>query len=228
MSDLHAAFENLTTDLREAANPERAPDMVRYMKDQFGFLGITSPERKALEKPLLRVAKDAEIDEILEVADRCWDEDAREFQYVGCVLLRAQSKKLTPPDLERLRHFISTKSWWDTVDALAAHPLGTIVANFPELGAVMDEWIDDADMWVARAAILHQLGYKHDVDQDRLFGHALKRCGDTEFFIRKSLGWALRSYARVAPDEVRAFVTKNEGRLSGLTRREAMKHLSTL
>lgn len=225
MSDLHAAFENLTTDLREAGNPEKAPDMERYMKDQFEFLGITSPERKALEKPLLRAAKEATAEDILDVADRCWAEDAREFQYTGSVLLRAQAKKLTPPDLDKLHYFIVTKSWWDTIDALASHPLGTLVTNFPELTDVMDVWIDDENMWVARSAILHQLRYKHDVNQDRLFSYVLKRCDDTEFFIRKSLGWALRSYAREEPDAVRGFVAEHGDQLSGLTRREAMKHL---
>ena len=47
--------------------------------------------------------------------------------------------------------------------------------------------------------------------------------GDTEFFIRKAIGWALRQYARTDPDAVRAFVERHE--FSGLTRREALKHL---
>ena len=46
---------------------------------------------------------------------------------------------------------------------------------------------------------------------------------DTEFFIRKAIGWALREYARVAPDWVLAFASTHE--LSPLSRREALKHL---
>ena len=49
---------------------------------------------------------------------------------------------------------------------------------------------------------------------------------DREFFIRKAIGWALRQYARTDPDWVRAFVRRPRGRLSPLSRREAMKHLS--
>ena len=52
-----------------------------------------------------------------------------------------------------------------------------------------------------------------------------KRAADTEFFIRKALGWALRDYARVAPDAVRDFVNSHQEALSGLTKREALKHL---
>jgi 3-methyladenine DNA glycosylase AlkD len=89
----------------------------------------------------------------------------------------------------------------------------------------MDRWIDDADIWVARTAILHQLSYKSATDGDRLFAYARSRAGDTEFFIRKALGWALRQYAREEPDRVRAFVAANRSHLSGLTVREALKHI---
>lgn len=225
MSDLDEAFEHLATDMRAAADPERAPQMAAYMKDHFAFLGVTSPERKALQKPFLAAARSAAPDAVLDVAERCWDEDDREFQYVGADLLRARAKTFRSDDLDRLHWFIVNKSWWDTVDALASHPVGSVVGRFDELGAVMDVWIDDPDFWVARTAILHQLRYKEALNEARLFNYVLKRAADTEFFIRKALGWALRSHARVAPEPVRSFVTEHESLLSGLTRREALKHL---
>jgi len=47
--------------------------------------------------------------------------------------------------------------------------------------------------------------------------------GDTEFFIRKAIGWALREVARHDPEWVRAFADAQP--LSPLSRREALKHL---
>lgn len=41
----------------------------------------------------------------------------------------------------------------------------------------------------------------------------------------EAIGWALRQYARVDGDWVRAFVAERGDRLSGLSRREALKHL---
>jgi len=76
-----------------------------------------------------------------------------------------------------------------------------------------------------RTAIVHQLSYKADTDADRLFRYVESRTDDTEFFIRKPIGWALRQDARQSPDEVRGFVSANEHRLSGLNKREALKHL---
>ena len=42
--------------------------------------------------------------------------------------------------------------------------------------------------------------------------------GDREFFIRKAIGWALRAYAWVDPDEIVRYCSAHE--LSGLSRRE--------
>ncbi len=134
MSELHTAFENLSTDLRTAANPDKAPRMAAYMKDQFSFLGLTTPERRRLQRPLMAAARTAESDEVLDIADLCWEADEREFQYVGSDLLRARAKSLRATDLDRLHARIVDKSWWDTIDALAAHPVGILVTQFPDLG----------------------------------------------------------------------------------------------
>jgi hypothetical protein len=48
---------------------------------------------------------------------------------------------------------------------------------------------------------------------------------DTEFFIRKAIGWALRDHARTQPEAVRTFLADHAHVLSGFTRREAGKHL---
>ena len=225
MSELHRSFEHLASDLRAAANPERAPQMAAYLKDQFPVLGVSSPERRTLQKPFMTAARTAAPDDVLDVADLCWHADEREFQHVGADLLRVRAKTFQAADLDRLHTFIVHKSWWDTVDALAAHPVGTLVMRYPELGAVMDRWIDDDNIWVARTAILQQLRYKDAINEARLFSYVEKRAADIEFFIRKALGWALRDYARVAPDAVRDFVNSHQEALSGLTKREALKHL---
>lgn len=120
---------------------------------------------------------------------------------------------------------MTTTSWWDTVDLLAAHVVGTLVAADPRLGADMDVWIADEDLWVARTALLHQLRYKERTDTDRLFAHCLRRSAHPDFFIRKAIGWALREYAKTDPAAVRAFVTRERDRLAPLTVREALKNI---
>jgi len=49
---------------------------------------------------------------------------------------------------------------------------------------------------------------------------------ETEFFIRKAIGWVLRDTARKRPDMVFEWLLPRASRASGVTLREAVKPLS--
>lgn len=225
MSALGDALAELRPDLEAIADPQRATDAARYMKDRFPFLGVAMTELRSTAKPVVAAGATSSADELLDAVDSLWAEPEREFQYVGVDLLRRWRCLLRAHDLGRVEVWIRTKSWWDTVDAIAAHVVGGLVADHPELAPTMDRWIDDEDRWIARTAILHQLNFRDATDARRLFAYVDARSDDTDFFIRKACGWALRQYARQQPDAVRTYVTDRGDRLSGLTRREALKHL---
>lgn len=211
--------------LEPLADPTRAIAMKAYMKDKFEFLGVMAGPRREAQRPFLALATTGPIENVWLSVEECWAHPEREFQYVATDLLRKNAQRLSPEDLPLLRQLIETKSWWDTVDALATHSVGPIVRKH-NLGSVMDEWVESENIWTARTAILHQLLYKKDTDKQRLFNYCIKRAGDREFFIRKALGWALRQYARIDQPAVIAFVADHESELSGLTKREALKHVS--
>ena len=199
--------------------------MAAYMKQQFTFLGLTSPQRRAAQKAPLDELATATGDELVDFAQGCWSDEAREMQYVAADALRRHQAALGPEHLAAIGQLITTRSWWDTVDALATHTVGPLVARHPDLVEVMDAWIASDNIWLARTAILHQLLYKDRTDATRLFAYADQRAADTELFIRKALGWALRQYARTNPGAVRAYVSSHAEQLSGLTKREALKRI---
>jgi 3-methyladenine DNA glycosylase AlkD len=131
-----------------------------------------------------------------------------------------------PVGLPVLRRLIVTHSWWDTVDALASHSVGPLVRRQPELARELDDWSVSENLWLRRTALIYQLGYKERTDAARLFAYVDRMAHEKEFFIRKAIGWALRQYARTAPAEVKAFLLPRRQKLSGLSWREATKHLS--
>ncbi|HTJ71635.1 MAG TPA: DNA alkylation repair protein [Actinospica sp.] len=211
---------------RGAADAERAAAQRAYMRDQFPYLGIPTPERRRLSKAALKsvgTGKKPTTDECVELALHCWELPEREFRYFAIDYLVANVKYCDSTLLPTVRTMLTTDSWWDTIDPLATRVVGPLVTADPALVGTMDAWVRDENMWVARTAILHQLHYKAATDEKRLFSYCTIQAAHPDFFIRKAIGWALREYAYTAPDAVREFISRTE--LSPLSVREASKHL---
>ena len=213
--------------LRPLADPGQAAPMRAYMLDQFAFLGIrATPRRQALRGlPRLNTWTAADL---LSVAEALWEMPEREFQYVAVDLLAKHHRQLELASLPRLLQLVQRHAWWDTVDGLAG-VVGDILLRArtgqADAQRPMDDWLGHPSLWVRRVAMLHQLGWKVQTDQARLFRYALALAPETDFFIRKAIGWALRDHARSQPEAVRAFLMAHAHVLSGLTRRVAGKHL---
>ena len=218
-------IERLTAVYGAAADPERAAAMRAYMKDVAPFLGIPSPERRALSRSVLQGTPRPDERDCTAVALRCWRLPEREYQYFAVDLLRRHVRRLSSGFLPVARHLVTTVPWWDTVDALAAHVVGGLVAADPALTADMDAWIEDDDLWVVRTALLHQLRYGERTDAGRLFAYCLRQSGHPDFFVRKAIGWCLREYAKTDPDAVRDFLAREGGRFAPLSVREALKNI---
>lgn len=207
------------------ADPDKAVHMKRYMKDKFLFCGLAAPERAALQRVAWQGLDPLDEPELVAAVRALWALAEREYQYAALALLHLHRHQAGPGLMPVAEALIVDKSWWDTVDELAAHVVGPLVLRFPELREYPDRWIDSDDLWLARAAIIHQNRFKARTDAALLFDYCLRRANEKAFFIRKAIGWALREYSKTDPDAVLAFVAANEERLSGFSRREALRRI---
>jgi 3-methyladenine DNA glycosylase AlkD len=216
--------------LEAEADPARAAGQQAYMKSEMPFLGITSARRRAVVRPVLRdpahrFASRAEW----EVGVRAlWDgATRREERYAALDLLRLPTYRVWH-DAEVLplaRDLIVSGAWWDLVDE-TAHVVGeALLAEPTAVAPVMRDWAVDPDRWLRRVAVISQLWHRDRADTALLEATILPNLDDRDFFVRKAIGWALRQHARTDPDWVRAFVAAHADRLSGLSCREALKHL---
>ena len=175
--------EDIFQGLKEVANPEDAVHMKAYMKDQFEFLGVKTPN-----------------------------------------YLQLKQKALKPSDLPKIKKLAQTKPWWDTIDFLC-RSVGFICLHYPETKKFVLEWSRDEDFWLRRLALEHQLLQKEETDVQLLEQILVNNLNQTEFFINKAIGWALRDYSKTNPDWVRAFIGKHKDKLSKLSIKEGSKYL---
>ncbi|OLS41277.1 DNA alkylation repair protein [Bacillus sp. MRMR6] len=206
-------------------NAENAEPMERYMRNLFPFLGIKTPERRALvrkffnETGMLKEPFNKEL--VLEL----WEKNEREYQYTALDYIEKSLKKLTKDDLPFFEKLITTKSWWDTVDMIAPKAVGEIASRSPEvIEETIDGWAVDEDFWLRRASILFQLKYKQRTNEKLLYTYILQNAASKEFFIQKAIGWALREYSKTNPQSVKQFISGNQ--LAPLSVREGSKYIS--
>ena len=206
-----------------AANPTKAAEMSRYMKNRFEFYGIPKPLRAELQKLFLQSLSKADYKTIEMVITALWKNSQREMQYTAMDLMLKSKIWRHEKSIVLMEKLITHKSWWDTVDLLAARCVGAYFLHFPEKrDEVIERWMQSPDMWLNRTAIIFQLSYKQQTDEGLLFYCAEKFSGSKEFFIQKAIGWALRQYARTSPNRVLHFVETHN--LKPLSSREALKH----
>ena len=222
--------------LAEAADPERAPQMQAYMKSAMPYRGVTSAPLRAAAARTSSPTTGCPTGDAWESAVReLWDERG-----VPRGAVRRARAGRAPP-LPRVpgpgdrsplyRHLVVTGAWWDLVDPVATRTVGGVLAGHPEAVDPGGARLGRRRRPVAAAHRDHlpaaPPGERTDLDlltfaiEANLEGSRHGR----EFFVRKAIGWALRQHARTDPDWVRAFVAAHEDALSGLSRREALKHL---
>lgn len=231
--------------------------MSKYMRNLFPYLGVTKEPRATHTKQLINTWQ-GDFAQLAADVRTLWALPEREYQYVALDLLtkhhavlagvpktQKRGKRLRTDSAEEIRaeevesgssaeaalslieELIRSKSWWDTVDGLASTNLGGLLQQHPHLTDRMDEWNRDTDLWIRRSSLLFQLKYKSP-DEARLFRYVTNLREETDFFIRKAIGWSLRQHSKRSNETrkaVREFLHQQGDHLSTLSIREASKYL---
>jgi len=215
--------------LAAAANPEKAVGMQTYMKTDMPFYGVQKPGRTPILRRLVSEFAPEDRDHYENLVLALWALPHREEKYLAQGLAVSYKQYMVPDSLPLFRRMITEGAWWDFVDETATRMVQYLIVNHgDETWPTVDNWVDDDDMWLRRSAIICQVGAKEHTDPERLLRFCQQRAFEEEFFIRKAIGWALREYAKTDADLVAGFVNDHREELSGLSFREATKHIGHL
>lgn len=222
--DTAAAAGFATSSLATSGDPVIAAGMTAYMKSTMPCHGVTKAGRTPILREIrARWAPETRSD-YTALVQALWDLPHREEKYLAIGVARAHDRYVTRSSLPLYRNMIVEGAWWDFVDEIAIHLVGRVLRRDREATTpTVRQWNEHRDLWLRRTSIICQVAHKDDADAALLFELCAARAHETDFFIRKAIGWALRSHAHVDPEAVRDFVARTD--LSGLSRREAMKHL---
>ncbi len=196
------------------------------MKTDQPFYGVQKAGRTLIYLEMIERFPPRDRDEYREAVLGLWVLPHREQQYLALAYAKAFPQYVTLSSVPLYRRLIVDGAWWDLVDDIAVKLVGGVLFKQRErMTPKVRAWIDHKNMWLRRTALIAQIGHKADTDEGLLFDACAARLHESEFFIRKAIGWALREYARTKPDEVGVFAVDHRDQMSGLSFREATKHL---
>lgn len=216
------------TGLLERRDPVRALGMQAYMKSKMPYLGLYTVQVRAVCRDAFAAHPLFGFHEWQETVLDLWNEATfREERYVAIELTGDRRYRVhqTPAAIPLYEELVVTGAWWDYVDPIATSRLRSMLqAHRAKLTPVLRSWSTDEHLWKRRTSIICQVGAKADTDLDLLYACIEPNLADRDLFIRKAIGWALREYAKTDPAEVTRYVAAHHDRLSGLSKREALKH----
>lgn len=226
--DADRRVENVDQRLRAEGTPERAAFEKRYLNSGLEHYGVRVPVVRAIMRRMLRDGPAGDHEELVSLAEALWGVPVHERRVAAAELLAAAADRLGPGDVPLVERLLRESRTWALVDVLAPRVMGPIFERFSELGTVLDRWAADDDYWVRRAALLTLLIplRRGEGDFERFTRYADSMIGDSEFFVRKAIGWVLRETGKKRPDPVFDWVLPRADRLSAVTLREAIKPLS--
>ena len=186
------------------------------------------PEMRRVTLSFLRAHEALEHEDLMELALELWSSPLFDPRRVGLELLVQRSDEGRVVDLPSLEGMLRTAETWALVDEMAIQVVGSIVERDASSLPTLDRWSVDDDFWIRRSAMLALLEpIRAGAGDFERFGlYADQMLDEKEFFIRKAIGWVLREAAKKRPSLVYDWLAPRAARASGVTLREAVKHLS--
>lgn len=213
-------------ELEARADPEKAGPMAAYLKTDMPFYGVQKRGRTEVMRELKTRFPISDVVSYRAAVEALWTQPHREEKYLAIGIASQHEAFTTFENLDLYRRLIVEGAWWDLVDGVAINCVGIVhLKDRTRTAPVIERWVDDEVMWLRRTSLISPIKHKSATDHVTLFDHCLRRAAETEFFIRKAIGWTLREYAKTEPDRVASFLLQHRDRWSGLTFREASKHL---
>ena len=213
----------IETELARVASPERAAGEKAYLKSDLDFLGVRLADIRRVAK---QSTKGLDREAAVALVAELWKKGLFERRMAAVVVLQLHAAELERRDLKLLQRLIRESKTWALVDALAVDVVGAMTTRLP-LERTLDRWAKDRDFWIRRSSLLAELkSLKQGASFEPFARRADAMLDETEFFIRKAIGWVLREMSKKRPDEVYEWIGARTDRASGVTMREAVKYLS--
>jgi 3-methyladenine DNA glycosylase AlkD len=225
--DVAAVVRQLEASLAAQGTAERARNEKRYLKSELQFLGATVPMVRREAKTFVRAHAELDRKALRALVGALWSTRIHELRSLAIGIMEQRLDLLRAADTAWLIELVRGAGTWAHVDWLATKVIGGVLMREPSSRVKLDRWAKDESFWVRRTALLslHDALLSGKDGFEHFARLAAGMLGEREFFIRKAIGWVLRSASLEAPALTVGFVEQHAREMSGLSFREAIRRL---
>lgn len=217
---------DISNELREAANPERALLMARFFKTGKGhygegdiFIGLSNPTVQGICKKYNHLS----INELQDLIES----PLHEFRFAVLTILVAQFKKQKENRKEIFDFYLRNVNYinnWDLVDCSCRDIVGAYL--FDKDRTLLDEMAEVEHLWTQRIAIVSTWYFIREKQVEDTLRIAKKLISHRHDLIHKAIGWMLReAWKKGATQEVEAFLEENIRQIPRTTLRYAIEKM---
>jgi 3-methyladenine DNA glycosylase AlkD len=222
---IRSDVKRVTAHLVAHGSPERAAGNQWFFKEAIQSHGWRAAD-------LRRYARDVHADlagdptRLFEVAETLFRSDVLEEKVLGVLVLQRSLKKFGAAEFRRFERWLPMVSSWADHDALTMVLIGPLMTADPQRARRVFAWAASRRRWHRRAAAVSLIdGVRHGLFTAEATDITGRLLADDDDMVRKGLGWLLREWGKVRPDETIPLLMAIRTRAPRLVLRTACERL---
>lgn len=219
--------DDLRAELREAAEPERVPQLQRFFRTgpgEYGegdvLLGVRVPASRRVAR---RFAKRLSLSDVVNLLRS----PVHEERLVALLILVRRYRVGDPREQQRIfeLYLANTEhvNSWDLVDSSAPHIVGAHLQARPR--ERLDDLARSHSLWERRIAILATFAFIRTRELGDTLRIARILLHDEHDLIHKAVGWMLREVGKRDEALLASFIEQHRREMPATMRRYASEHL---
>jgi 3-methyladenine DNA glycosylase AlkD len=218
-------LRHIVGHLKSHGSREHAAGVQWFFKEEIRSYGWRAADLRRYARALNHEYR-GEPSSLLAVADALFGRDVLEEKALGVLVLQPSLRGFGSAEFRRFERWLTRVSTWADHDALVMFLLGPLMTADPRRAQRAFIWASSRHRWHRRAAAVVLIdGVRKGLFTREATDMTHRLLADNDDMVRKGLGWLLREWGKVRPEETVPLLMDVRTRAARLVLRTACERL---
>lgn len=228
MKHANQVLRTLRQEIERCDRPANRVNYQQFFKEKLNEPeGLKTAVLRQVSRNCFRQIRDESAADILALCGQLLDSGERYARFFAFDWASRLESRFQKSDFKRFESWLKKHvDNWAACDHLCTGPMGSLVAQFPDLVVKIRPWATSKNRWLRRAsAVILIVPARHGLLLDEVFRTADVLLEDPDDMVQKGYGWMLKEATKKFPDEVFDYVMRHKGRMPRTALRYAIEKL---